>query len=297
MPPSPQTVWENGAVVVALAAFAGVLATSYCAHRRMLRELSAAARNATIEREQTRDQAQLDRQHAADEAHKERIAGTRREVYLEAIAALGTAQEFLGGLANGELDSSSYQRGMMPLNTAVNRIAVVGEVETVKTARDLVTSLNESYFKAAVMVLPLAEQRWEIKHQHERWEASQVEIKRILAAMTNHNESSSTDQQAFDALMASFKSQQRVAQSASEAEQRAHQALILGKMQYADFIVAMSRDLALMLDVLADSVRRELNIETDFASFRAQTLEMLNRVQRAMADFKATIAAKQAESA
>jgi len=185
----------------------------------------------------------------------------------------------------------------MPLNTAVNRIAVVGEVETVKTARDLVTSLNESYFKAAVMVLPLAEQRWEIKHQHERWEASQVEIKRILAAMTNHNESSSTDQQAFDALMASFKSQQRVAQSASEAEQRAHQALILGKMQYADFIVAMSRDLALMLDVLADSVRRELNIETDFASFRAQTLEMLNRVQRAMADFKATIAAKQAESA
>src|SRR6185295_13115986 len=102
-PPPTSALWANGTVLVAFFALIGVLITIRGAHLRMIREIAAAAGNASIEREQAREQAKLDREHAANEAHKERVATTRRQVYLEAIECIGKAQMFLGSLGKRDM--------------------------------------------------------------------------------------------------------------------------------------------------------------------------------------------------
>ena len=267
----------------------GVVLTLIGAHFRMRQELRAAAAQANVEREQTRTQAVLDREHAALESHKERVTATRRQVYLEAVEAIGKAQMFLGGLGQQELTQLDFQSGMGPLLTAVSKVAVVGEMNTVKIARELTSMVNRRFFKAIVRVLPLGEHKSSVAFHHVEWEAAQVEIKRILAAMNNHTETQKNDPDGFAALMQAFHTQQQRAASHFAEKQRAHDSIIEHQQAYASFVVEGGREIALHLDGLADSVRRELNIDTDFEAFRAQTIQMLAAVDEAMEAMRAGI--------
>lgn len=287
--PPISSLWQNGTVLVAAFALVGVLITVLFAHMRMRRELEAAARNATIEREQTRDQARLDRESAALEAHKERVATTRRQVYLEAVEALGKAQMFLGGLSNQDMSKLDFQTGMGPLLIAANKVAVIGEMGTVKSARELTTMINRRFFRAIIKLLPLSRHKSSATHHRAEWEASQAEIKRILAAMTHHNETVKGDSAGFAALTNSFQTQQQRAKVASTAEQEAHAKIIKAQQDYSDFVVAGAKELSLQFDLLVDSIRRELSIETDFDMFRAQTVQMMVAVDEAVAEMKTGI--------
>ena len=298
--PAPSlSLWENGTVWVAAFALFGALATAtitvWFAHIRMQREISEAARNAAIEREQTRTQAALDRDHTAGQARLERLTVTRRQVYLDAVEALGKAQMFLGSMAKQDMASLDFQGNMGPLLVAVNRVAVVGEMQTVRTARELVSKMNHLFFHAMVQLMPMALYRGRVASQRAEWEATQVEIKRILAAMTNHNETATKDPEAFAALMRSFEAQQQRAKDASASEQKAQAGIIRTQMEYGEFVMAGAAELALHLDVLVDSVRRELEIETDFDEFRAQTEQIIKTVSEAMAEMRAGLAKYQAD--
>lgn len=258
-------------------------------------EIGAAARNAAIEREQTRTQASLDRDHTAGQARLERMTVTRRQVYLDAVDALGKAQMFLGDLANQDMANLDYQGNMGPLLVAVNKVAVVGEMQTVRTARELVSMMNRRFVRAMIQLIPMALYRGRVASQRAEWEATQIEIKRILAAMTNHNETATKDPEAFPALMRSFEAQQQRAKDAATSEQKAHADIIRTQKKYGEFVVAGVAELALHLDVLVDSVRRELDIETDFDEFRAQTEQMIKTASEAIEELKAGLKIYQAD--
>ena len=261
----------------------------------MQREISAAARNAAIEREQTRIQASLDRDHTAGQAHLERLTVTRRQVYLDAVDALGKAQMFLGGMAKHDMANLDYQGNMGPLLVAVNKVAVVGEMQTVRTARELVSKINRRFFSAIVQLMPTSLYRERAAHQHAEWEAAQAEIKRILAAMTNHNETAAKDPTIFAALMQAFEAQRERAEEATAGEQKARVGVLRTQMEYGEFVVAGAAELALHLDVLVDSVRSELAIKTDFDESRAQTEEMIKTAGDAMEEMKVGLAQYQAD--
>jgi hypothetical protein len=288
-PQQPISLWDNGTVLVAGITFVGVVFTLVAAHHRMRCELRAAATEANVEREQSRARADLDRKHAALEAHKERLTTTRRLVYLEAVEAIGTAQMFLGGLGQQELDGLDYQGGMAPLLTAVSKVAVVGEMNTVKLARELSTMLNQRFLKAIVQLLPLGGHKSAVAFHRAKWEATQVEIKRILAAMDNHNQTQKNDPGGFDTLMHAFRTEQERAASHSAGEQKAHDLIAEAQLTYSRFVVDSGREVALHLDGLADAVRRELNIDTDLDAYRAQTTQMLASVDEAMEEMNAAI--------
>jgi hypothetical protein len=285
----PLSLWDNGTVHVAGFALLGVVLTLIAAHLRMRQELRAVAARANVEREQTRTQAVLDREHAALEAHKERVTTTRRLVYLEAVEAIGKAQMFLGGLGQQDLAQLDYRSGMGPLLTAVSKVAVVGEMNTVKMARELTSIVNRRFFKAIVQLLPLGKYKSSAAFHHAQWEAAQVEIKRILAAMNNHTQTQTNDPDGFAALMQAFRTQQERAAEHLTDERKALDSIGVHQQAYASFVVEASKEIALHLDGLADSVRRELNIDTDFNAFREQTTQMLSAVDEAMEEMKAGI--------
>ena len=284
--PTP-SLWENGTVLVAFFALVGVLITIFGAHKRMLRELRAAADNAALERDQARDQARLEREHAALEAHRERIATTRRQVYLEAVEAFGKAQMFLGSLGKQDLANLDYQTGIGPLLIAVQRVSVVGEMGTVNFAREMSSMVNRRFYQALIQLMPMSAHKALVKNAHEEWASAQIEIKRILAAMTNHNENVKADPDGFDALVRSLEIQQQRAKNASAAEQKGHAGIVELQREYLQTVVKSARDMALHLDLMADSIRKELNIETDFELFRAQTIKMIAEADEVVAELQA----------
>ena len=176
-----------------------------------------------------------------------------------------------------------------PLLVAANKVAIIGEMDTVKSARNLITMINSRFFRAIIKLLPLSRHKSSVTHHHAEWEASQVEIKRILAAMANHNETVKNDPAGFAVLMKSFHTQQQRAKNASVAEQKGHARIIKAKQDYAEFVVANGKELALQFDVLVDCIRKELNIETDFDVFRAQTVQMMAAVDEAIDEMKVGI--------
>lgn len=274
-PPPSSALWQNGTVLVAGFALFGVLVTVLFAHLRMKAELAAAATRAQMERDHSRDEARLERDAAAEEAHKERISTTRRQVYLEAVEALGDTLLFLGGLPKQDLEKLDYRAGMGRLVNAVNRISVVGETQTVFTARKLSTILHQQFFLALAKVMPLSQYRFIADLHQSRWDETQLEIKRILAAMANHSETANPDRSAFEALDKSFAAQQKIASEAAAARQIAQNKFNQGQLEFLDFITGATSEITLELDQLTNSIRKELSIATDFEAVRAQTLQMM----------------------
>lgn len=238
--PLPQVpLYENISVWVAAVTLFGVGMTLWAAARRSKSELTAAesrskaelaaaetrlqselthrAAQAAIEREQTRAQSALDRQHAESEAHRERITSARRAVYLEATQALVEAQMFLGNLANIDLAKLDYNAGFERLLSSVARVTVIGEQATVEKARLLSNALNKIFFKAVAQLLPMGGLRAAEVVHNEQYATTQAEIRRILAAMVNHNETKKGDAEGFAAIVRSFESQQTLAKQFASA--------------------------------------------------------------------------------
>jgi hypothetical protein len=272
-PPQP-SLFANGTVLVAAFAFAGVLFTIGAAHRRMLRELDVATTQANAERELTREQARIDREEAAAEAHKERIATTRRQVYLEAAEAIAKAQFFIASLPQLDLNTIDYPSNMGPLAISVNKVTVVGELETVKLSRELMKTVTLTFMLAMSDLLPMGQHKNELAFHSAQLEGAQLEVKRLLAAMQSHNESRNTDRAVFDALMISFNFHQKRCETEAAEIQLRHSRIALEQQKFSKFMLERTRELSTWLDLLADSVRREMCIPTDLAMFQALSIAM-----------------------
>ncbi len=288
--PAPEPSWKSGTVWIAGFALLGVLITVKAAHMRMRSELNAAAARARAERELSREEARLDREHAASEAHNERIATTRREVYLQSVESFAQAQAFIASLATQDLTRLDVQSRLRPLAESVNKISVVGETETVRVARDIVRAVNQRFINALGELLPLAGYRAALDVHQKEWDAAQTEIQRLLAAMRHHNESVVKDPATFEALQRSFQGEQQRGARANAAAHSLRLKLAEIQQSYGLRTLEYLDGVALQLDPLVDCMRRELGLATDFEAFRAQTLEMLKAFRAAHQDLQSRIA-------
>ena len=240
----------------------------------MRSELTAAAERAKAERDLTAEQSRIDREDAATEAHKERIATTRRQVYLEAAEAIAKAQYFLASLPRQDLANFDYAGNIGPLATAVNKITVIGELETVKLSRELMKSISLTFMEAMADLLPMAQHKSELAVHASQLEVAQLEVKRILAAMQSHNESRGADRAAFDALTNSFNFFQKQCETEGAEVQLRHSQIALEQQRFSKFILEKMRELNAWLDLLSDSARREMCIPTDLETLQALSAVM-----------------------
>lgn len=129
----------------------------------------------------SRKESKRDRQHAADEAHKERIATMRREVYMEAVGELVTAQAYLGTLAQQNLTNTNLFSGLQGFQVAASRIAVVAEQATALKARALVGRYNVFLLTALRVILPLNMAKAEVASADKNYADSNAQTNRVLA--------------------------------------------------------------------------------------------------------------------
>ena len=274
--------YENVSFLVAIITLLGVWISLMAAARRTKQELTAsesrmrtelghAANQASIERDQSREQANLDRKHDATEAHKERITTARRSSYLDAVAELVKTQVFLGGLAKRDLTKLDISSEIGGLLIALAKVGILGEMKTIRQSRTLFGLLNQILFRGLAKVMPLASLSNSASLHDELYASTQLEIQRILAAMTHHNETLKNDHLGFDALQRSFEAQQTAAKHHHAESVRANLALADGQKEYGFELMKEMKVVAIQLDELIYSIRSELDLETDLDELKKLT--------------------------
>jgi len=189
-PTAPVPLGANVVLWVSILSFIGVVITVWQAHVRLRKELGAAetrlqtqlkasANEATIERNQSRDQANLDRQHDADQAHQERITKARREVYLELIAEMTTAQIALGRMPQHDLEKIDISAGFGGLIAATSKVSVLGEMKTVTASRELLTLVQQIMMKGITLLIPIYEHRATREFHEQQLQYFETELKTV----------------------------------------------------------------------------------------------------------------------
>ena len=108
--------------------------------------------------------------------------------------------------------------------------------------------------------------------------------------MTHHNETLKNDSEGFAALQRSFNIQQKHAKDASSDSVSAKLLVVDQERAFVLLLVEEMKVVTAALDELVHAVRTELEIETDFDEFRAQTIGMQTEMEALLAELLASAA-------
>jgi hypothetical protein len=208
---------------------------------------------------------QLKTQLAHDSAEKllDRKATLRREVYLNAAEEIVNATGYLTTLPNVAAAGEELGLGMRGFLVAMAKIQLVAEEATAAEATKLIQEYGELFLKLTMKVVPIQSIQTDIKICDEHYEQSQSEIKRILAAMTEYNESAGSDPHRFQALERSFDFFSKRSDTLSTEEaalSKRRLALILDFLRFA--LNELDRIYPQQIKVLV-AIRREVGLSAD----------------------------------
>lgn len=216
--------------------------------------------------------------HDSDEKAKERKANLRREVYLLAAEELVKANNHLAKLPQLDISKSNPSDGLQGFFTSAAKLQLVSEPKTSLLVGELVTTYGELMLKILSKIHPIQELRIGIAIRDDHYGRAQAEVSRILAAMTQFNESAQTDAAAFAALQQSFEFHQgQAAQMASEREDLWKQHNSLHITFVKELMVEMKLIGERQVPVMVE-IRRELDLTGDSAEFLQQMRNQWKRI-------------------
>lgn len=145
--------------------------------------------------------------HDAAEKSKDRVTNMRREVYLKAVEDMTAASQHLGSLPQRDIIESDLTLDMQGFFSSCAKIQVIAEPDTALKVGRLGAYYGELMLKLMVKVGPLQTARSEVKIRTKIYEESVGESKRILAAISRHQESASSDNSVYAALVEAYEFQ------------------------------------------------------------------------------------------
>jgi hypothetical protein len=145
---------------------------------------------------------QLERRLAyeADQRERERKMSLRREVYLEAAAALANANTLIGRLANVENDQKALADELASDLSKIAKVHIVGSDQTVNAIMNYANVLGPSFTELLVERVPLMLRKAAIDLQGTFVDAALAERKRFTAMMQQLNLESVTDPNKWDPI-------------------------------------------------------------------------------------------------
>lgn len=250
----PDVIWSG--VIASVLTLSGVLISNWSNTNRLKAQL----------------------EHDSDEKAKERKANLRREVYLLAAEELVKANNHLAKLPQMDISKSNPADALQEFFASAAKLQLVSEPKTSFLVSELVTTYGELVLKAISKTRPIQELRMGITIRDDHYNRTQAEISRILAAMTQFNESAQTDAAVFTALQNSFEFHQgQAAQLASEREElwKQHNSLHIGfvKELVAEMKLIGERQIPVMVEI-----RRELDLKCDADEFLQQMRKQWERI-------------------
>jgi len=224
--------------------------------------------------------------HDASEREKERKAELRRDVYLVAAEEMTKAIGYLGSLPQQDPEHLGFEEKLQPFFSSAAKIQVVSNPETSILVSKLLAAYNELLMKLLVKVSPIHSLRSDINIRTIHYDKEQAEISRVLAAMTEYNESTTKEPGRFEALNRTFKFHQE--QSEKIASERSHFWDLSHKLtrEYIRYYIKeMKQVIEFQIDVMV-AIRSELDLKTK----REELHQLMNdQLMRAEAQLEETL--------
>jgi hypothetical protein len=272
-PTLPISFLDNPANLIPMAAFIGVIVTIIFGWKKMKIELKASADQAKIERDQSRDQASLDRQHDAEQAHQERITKARREVYLELIAEMTKSQIGLGLLPSQEIEKLDVYSSFAGLITATAKISLLGEMETVKRSRELLTAIQETLIRAMVVLIPISGHKDTRRFHESQRVVHQAECARLLPIVNDYARRQFSSKDSADAI-SNLNHNHAKAEEHGNAAIAAILAFSVANREFHETLMAENIVITKKLDLLVYSMRNELALITSLEELQQSSAAM-----------------------
>lgn len=228
-----------------------------------------------------------DRKHEANEAHRDRITNTRRDVYLEAVAEFVKAQYNLGILAEQDISTQHPFTGLQGINVAASRIALVAEQDLALKARAINHRLGLFVMRAMRVLLPLHTTKMSLANAERNYGHSSAHVTRLLAEWTIENEQGPMPKERIEGLKRSFDTQQSytVQHSAEAARLRLERDQLA--LQYSTLLNQEISVLVREINDVVCAIRDELGLDTDNARFAKQITDLQAEFEHAMHDLSA----------
>ncbi|RFU48642.1 hypothetical protein [Paraburkholderia sp. DHOC27] len=257
------------AITVGLLTYNGVKLSQMEAANRLRDEL-----------EHSRKESEKDREHAAREAHLERLRTMRREVYMEAAAELVNMQSHINRLPGLKPGVGDAIEGVKPFQIAVSRVAIVAEAQTVTMARQLSYDFSTVIVDALQFLTPALIRKSAATVREQHVARANAEMDRIMGLMRNHTENNIQDPARYHGLELSYNSQVTLRDTAQRELEAAYADVGESHRQYVTFLNERMKPLAVQIDKLLAAIRAELGLVTNQDALQAQTDQLLIEAQK-----------------
>lgn len=293
-PIAPTPLYANSAIVVPIFTLFGVGATVLFGIWKTRKELGASENKWKVDRDDAIARVERDRIHAAEEARKARLVIARRDVYLELIKEMTAASMELGGMPFKKGDDLEVQEGFKGFLSAVARVAILGEMDTVVKSRELMKLVQDVLYKK----LPeIGEMRF-IKTRQEKLQKAEIQqlekseaVKTILADLLNNVSAAGIVEREKNALLKSWSD--ALADSDAGAKHYGEQAiecerqyLILARA-YQRSIIDDTVEIAQKTNELIVCIRSELELSTENCALESSTADIYAAIKASVEKMQA----------
>ena len=205
----------------------------------------------------------LQLKHDSEEKSKERHAKVRHDVYLQIAEQASKAGSHLGTLPQLDPIKVNLADGLNGFLQAAAKLQLIASPQTANLVGDLTVRYMEVLFKLIAKVQPMHDLKIEINICNDFYDRSNAEVNRVLAAMTQHNESAANNPEKFLALQNSFDNFQKVSNEyAKQREAHWNEYNSLHK-QYVVALLNEMKGISELQILVTSAIRKELELDSD----------------------------------
>lgn len=219
--------------------------------------------------------------HDSDEKVRQRKAELRKDVYLTVVEEMVKASSHLGALPQANLSNDM----MMPVQgffAAAAKLQIVAETETAVLVGDLVSTYGELMFNVMGHAAPVQAARADADRDQKFYDKCQNEIARVLAAMKQHSESGSVDNEAFKRLNRSYEFATAQAEKYTLQQKEHLRQANFHQLSFLRALVPQMKTIGLKTMSVTVQIRRELELDTNQEALSAQFKTQWQRMDAVM---------------
>lgn len=264
----PDVVWSG--LLASVITLTGVMLSNWSNTKRLIQQLS----------------------HDSGEKEKDRKSALRRDVYLKAVEEMAKVGGYLGKIPQLDPAKTNIADGLTDFLAVSAKLQLIAHPETSSLAGELTTRYGEIFMSLLGKAMPVQDLNTEIKISSDLYDRNQAEVTRVLAEMTQLNESGQPNFARFTTLQRSFESSQALANQFAEKRQEAFQQQGIAMREYRVALMEEMRTVGSLQVQLAAAIRNELNLTTDIAEYEARLQANWERMDKKIKELVAKMEEK-----
>jgi hypothetical protein len=270
----PLALWV--AIIVPVLSLLGVWRSNKNARENLEKQLMHSAE------QQTRQLA-----HDANQRDLERKMSLRREVYLQAAAALAHSNASIGRVTIVEYDQNKITKEFTDDLATISRVHIVGSNETVEAVMNYVNELGAAFMNLVRRRVPLAVRMQNIETHVALMNRANADRERLLATMQQYNLQGIKDSEKWNALNVQFgfANQQFEAQSQLAARLRIDQ--MKEQLAVSEYVREIAERNTILLSNAVLAVRNEMEMPLDKKQYERQWAAQREKLDEGWRPFRA----------